>query len=75
MDLQIHEAVLAAGDKESGCSVHVVNEQVDEGPILIQKRCPVLPTDSPVELKARVQALESTAFLELLRDPKQFLPL
>ena len=40
---QVHEAVLKAGVAESGCTIHVVDEGVDSGPIVVQKRCPVLP--------------------------------
>jgi formyltetrahydrofolate-dependent phosphoribosylglycinamide formyltransferase len=58
----IHEAVLAAGARESGCTVHYVNDQYDEGPIILQKRCEVLPTDTPNTLAARVFELEKEAY-------------
>lgn len=58
----VHEAVLAAGESESGCTVHLVNEQYDEGAILIQLRCPVEPDDTPETLAARVLELEHRAF-------------
>jgi phosphoribosylglycinamide formyltransferase 1 len=60
----VHEAVLAAGETESGCTVHVVTEEYDEGPIVLQKRCPVLPGDTPESLAARVLVLEHEAFAE-----------
>ena len=60
----VHEAVLAAGDAESGCSVHLVTEVYDEGAVILQKRCPVLPGDTPVELAARVLELEHEAYPE-----------
>ena len=75
MDMQIHEAVLAAGDEETGCSVHIVNEEVDGGPIVIQKRCHVVPGESAETLKARVQKLEGESFLELLKAPGEYLDL
>jgi phosphoribosylglycinamide formyltransferase 1 len=50
----VHEAVLGAGEKESGCTVHVVDEEYDHGPILAQARVPVLPGDTPDALAARV---------------------
>ena len=66
MDQAVHEAVLAAGVKESGCTVHLVTEQVDAGPILVQKKCPVLPHDTVESLKDRVQALEGAALVEAI---------
>ena len=66
MDLEVHSAVLAAGVPESGCTVHFIEEAVDGGQIVVQKRCPVLPLDTPESLKARVQPLEGVAFLEAI---------
>jgi formyltetrahydrofolate-dependent phosphoribosylglycinamide formyltransferase len=60
----VHEAVLAAGETESGCTVHFVNEQYDEGQILLQHRCPVLPDDTAESLAARVLQLEHRAYPE-----------
>lgn len=54
----VHEAVLAAGEAESGATVHLVTHEYDEGPIVLQARCPVLPTDTPETLAARVLELE-----------------
>src|SRR5208337_379575 len=48
--MHVHEAVLAAGDKESGCTVHLVNERYDEGRIVLQMRCPVEAGDTPETL-------------------------
>ena len=62
----VHEAVLAAGETESGCTVHLVNEKYDEGRILVQKRCPVHPEDTPDTLAARVLELEHEAYPEAL---------
>ena len=67
MDMQVHAAVLAAGKKRTGCTVHLVTPEVDAGPFLVQRSCPVLPGDTPEALKARVQALEGDAFVEALR--------
>ncbi len=64
----VHEAVLASGDSESGCTVHLVSEVYDEGRILVQKRCPVLPDDTPDTLAARVLELEHQAFPEALNQ-------
>lgn len=54
----VHKAVLAAGESESGMSVHWVTEQYDEGAILFQAACPVLPDDTPESLASRVLQLE-----------------
>jgi formyltetrahydrofolate-dependent phosphoribosylglycinamide formyltransferase len=67
MDLQVHEAVIAAKKTMSGCSVHLVTEQVDGGPIIVQPTCPVLPNDTAEALKQRVQALEGPAFIEAIQ--------
>ena len=71
MNEDVHKQVLKAGDKETGCTVHLVTEQVDEGPILVQKRCPVLEDDTVGSLKERVQKLEGEAFVEAIRGWKK----
>ncbi|MDD5657798.1 MAG: phosphoribosylglycinamide formyltransferase, partial [Elusimicrobia bacterium] len=53
---RVHEAVLAAGAKVSGCTVHFVDELYDHGPIAAQAAVPVLPDDTPETLAARVLA-------------------
>jgi formyltetrahydrofolate-dependent phosphoribosylglycinamide formyltransferase len=62
--LHVHQAVLAAGKSESGATVHWVDNEYDHGQIIAQRRCPVLPGDTPESLAARVQELER----ELLPD-------
>ncbi len=52
--IRVHEAVLQSGAAESGCTVHLVEEEYDRGMILAQARVPVLPGDSPQMLAARV---------------------
>ena len=59
---RVHAAVLAAGRKESGCTVHVCNNHYDDGRVLIQARVPVLPDDTPQSLGARVFAAECEAY-------------
>jgi phosphoribosylglycinamide formyltransferase-1 len=54
----VHEAVLAAGDRESGASVHIVDEIYDNGRILLQKKVPVMPDDNPDSLAERVLKAE-----------------
>jgi phosphoribosylglycinamide formyltransferase-1 len=51
---RVHETVLASGATESGCTVHLADEQYDHGPIVAQRRVPVLPADTPETLAARV---------------------
>lgn len=58
----VHEAVLAAGERESGCTVHVADHQYDRGPILHQARVPVLPGDTPDALAERVFRAECEAY-------------
>lgn len=65
---RVHEAVLAAGDRESGATVHLVDDEYDHGPILLQERVPVLPDDTPDTLAARVQALERRLVPRALRQ-------
>jgi formyltetrahydrofolate-dependent phosphoribosylglycinamide formyltransferase len=67
MNRGVHEAVLAAGVAETGCTVHQVTTVVDGGPVVLQKRCAVLADDTVETLKDRVQALEQDAFVEVLQ--------
>lgn len=62
--LHVHRAVLAAGRTESGCTVHWVDEAYDRGETILQRRCPVLPGDTPESLAARVFAEECEAMPE-----------
>jgi formyltetrahydrofolate-dependent phosphoribosylglycinamide formyltransferase len=55
---RVHEAVLASGVRESGATVHLVDEAYDRGPILAQARVPVLPGDTPERLAERVLRVE-----------------
>ncbi len=63
----VHEAVLAAGEKESGCTVHFADNTYDTGPIILQKKVPVLTGDTPESLAARVFAAECEAYPEAIR--------
>lgn len=54
----VHEAVKAAAESESGPSIHLVNEQYDEGDILFQARCAIAPEDSAAEIAGKVLELE-----------------
>ena len=58
----VHEAVLAAGCKVSGCTVHFVNNEYDKGPIIVQRTCQVAEDDDPDTLAARVFQQECIAY-------------
>lgn len=66
MDMEVHRTVIAAGEKETGCTVHYVTQEVDAGPIILQKKCGVNATDTPESLKERVQQLEGQALIEAI---------
>ena len=67
MDTSVHEVVLKNGDTETGCTIHFVTDEVDGGPILIQKKCNVEPDETIDTLKTKVQNLEGTAFIEAIQ--------
>jgi phosphoribosylglycinamide formyltransferase-1 len=64
---RVHEAVLASGASESGCTVHEVDEEYDRGPALVVRRCPVLAGDDAGSLAARVFIEECAAYPEAIR--------
>jgi phosphoribosylglycinamide formyltransferase-1 len=64
--LLVHEAVIAAGEAKSGCTVHFVDEEYDHGPTILQRTCDVRPDDSPSTLAARVFAEECVAMPEAI---------
>jgi phosphoribosylglycinamide formyltransferase-1 len=64
--MHVHEAVVAAGEKESGITIHYVNEHYDEGKIIFQTTCPVRPADTPEDVAAKVHALEYKYFPEVI---------
>ena len=66
MDTNVHEEVLKNKDKETGCTIHFVTDEVDCGPVFIQKKCSVRPEDTVKSLKRKVQKLEGKAFLEAI---------
>lgn len=64
--LDTHARAIEAGDAEAGCTVHVVTEGVDEGPVLGQARVPILPDDTPETLAERVKAAEHALYPQTL---------
>lgn len=73
---RVHAAVLAAGNKKSGATVHLVTSGIDEGPVLLQQEVEVLADDTVESLRSRVQALEPALYLQavqaLLANPSAF---
>jgi len=63
----VHEAVVAAKEKESGITIHYVNENYDEGQIIFQAQCEVLPTDTPDDVAEKVHALEYEFFPKVIK--------
>jgi phosphoribosylglycinamide formyltransferase 1 len=63
---RVHQSVVSAGETESGITIHLVNEAYDDGAIVFQAKCPVLPGDSPEEVAQKVHALEYRYFPEVI---------
>ena len=63
---RVHEAVLEAGETESGITIHYINEHYDEGAIILQAKCPVLEGDTPDTLASRVHQLEYEHYPEVI---------
>ncbi len=68
MDLDVHRAVINAKEKESGITIHFVDEEMDHGEIILQKSVSVKPTDSPAKLKAKVQTLEKKWYPKVVQN-------
>jgi phosphoribosylglycinamide formyltransferase-1 len=63
----VHQAVLDAGERESGCTVHLVDKGTDTGPILLQRKVPVLLGDTPETLAERIHREEHIAIVEAVK--------
>ncbi|MBP3517975.1 MAG: phosphoribosylglycinamide formyltransferase [Parabacteroides sp.] len=66
--MHVHEAVVAAGEKETGITIHYVNEQYDEGTVIFQAKCPVLQSDTPEMVATKVHALEYAYYPKVIED-------
>lgn len=66
--LNVHKAVLASKDKESGITIHRVNSNYDEGDIIFQASCPILKGDTPETLAARVHELEYLHYPRVIEE-------
>jgi len=72
--LQVQRRALEAGEKESGCTVHFVDEGTDSGPIVLQRRVPVRPGDTEETLSARILEEEHRAYPEAISRVLETLP-
>jgi phosphoribosylglycinamide formyltransferase-1 len=64
----VHEAVLNAGDQETGITIHYVDEQYDKGDVIFQTACPVLPGDGPEDIAGRIHRLEHLHYPRVVED-------
>ncbi len=64
--MNVHKAVVESGDKESGISIHYVNEKYDEGTLIFQARCAIEPGNTPEQVAEKVHALEYKHFPEVI---------
>jgi len=64
---RVHDAVIASGARESGCTVHLVDDRYDHGETIVQRRIVVLPTDTSESLARRVFAEECIAYPDAIR--------
>jgi len=64
----VHKAVLASKDKESGITIHQVNQDYDKGKIIFQATCPILPKDTPETLASRIHELEHQHYPRVIEE-------
>jgi len=64
----VHKAVIAAGEKESGITIHLVNDHYDEGGILFQAKCTIEPNETPESLAAKIHVLEHQHFAPVIEQ-------
>jgi phosphoribosylglycinamide formyltransferase-1 len=65
--MHVHQAVIESGEKESGITIHYVNEKYDDGAIIFQAKCTVSPIDTPETLAGKIHVLEQTYFPEVIK--------
>ena len=66
--INVHKAVLASKDKESGITIHQVNHDYDKGKIIFQATCPIMPKDTPETLAARIHELEYEHYSRVIEE-------
>jgi phosphoribosylglycinamide formyltransferase-1 len=64
--MRVHETVLKAGESQSGITIHYVNEKYDEGAVIFQAKCNVLPSDTPETLAQKIHRLEYEHFPKVI---------
>lgn len=67
MDTDVHQKVKEMGLRETGCTLHFVTPKVDEGPVIMQKKVPVYPNDTPEAIKANVQKAEQEILVKAIK--------
>ena len=65
---RVHKAVVESGDTESGITIHLIDADYDKGTTFFQAKCPVLPTDTPDDVAAKVHALEYEHFPHVIEE-------
>jgi len=65
---RVHESVLTAKEKESGITIHYVDEHYDHGDIILQLKCPILEGDTPEILARRIHALEHANYPVIIEE-------
>ncbi|MDR0938963.1 MAG: phosphoribosylglycinamide formyltransferase [Mediterranea sp.] len=71
---RVHQAVVAAGETESGITIHYINERYDEGAVIFQATCPVLPTDTFEDVAQKVHGLEYEHFPRIIEQVVESIP-
>jgi phosphoribosylglycinamide formyltransferase 1 len=66
--MKVHRAVLQAAEKETGITIHYVNAKYDEGAIIFQTTCPILPEDTPETIAKKVHQLEYAHFPRVIEE-------
>jgi len=66
--MKVHEQVKTTAEKETGITIHLVNEQYDTGKILFQAKCPVDPDDTPEQIAAKVHQLEHAHYARVIEE-------
>lgn len=66
--MNVHKSVVENKEKESGITIHFVNEKYDEGEIIFQAKCPVLPNDSPEDVAKKIHELEQLHFPRVIKE-------
>jgi phosphoribosylglycinamide formyltransferase-1 len=65
---RVHKAVIDNSEKESGITIHYVNDKYDEGDIIFQAKCPVMENDTPESLASRIHELEYEHFPKVIEN-------